>query len=78
MGYKQQRMLQLKDMTDDLKYLTRLNKTEFHDLFFAGSNFSYVNRKWDIFNRDKMGFIWGCSLDKLQIVVDYIERCKNE
>ncbi len=78
MGYAQQKMLQLKEVTDELKYLNRLNKAEFHDLFFPQSNNTYVDRKWDRFNRDKLSFIWGCSLDKLQIVVDYIERCKNE
>tara|TARA_R110002012_G_scaffold9222_2_gene42472 strand:- start:14898 stop:15140 length:243 start_codon:yes stop_codon:yes gene_type:complete len=72
------KMLQLKEITDDLKYLNRLNREEFRELFFANSTVDYFLPKWDLFCQDKLSFIWSCSLDKLQIIVDYIEGCKNE
>lgn len=72
------KMLQLKDMTDDLKYLNRLHREEFRDLFFANSTDDYFLPKWDLFCQDKLSFIWSCSLDKLQVIVDYIVGCKND
>ena len=67
-------MLQI---TDDMKYLNRLNKNGFKTLLFPDSMDSYVNHKWSLFEDDKLEFIWSCSVDKVKILVDYINDCKN-
>jgi hypothetical protein len=64
-------------VTNDLKYLQRLNKVDFWELLFTHSEKTYVDRKWNLFQQDKLGFIWSCSTDKVQILVKYIEDCKG-
>ena len=64
-------------VTNDLKYLQRLNKVDFWELLFTHSEKTYVDRKWNLFQQDKLGFIWSCSTDKVQILVKYIENCKG-
>ena len=64
-------------VTNDLKYLQRLNKVDFWELLFTHSEKTYVDRKWNLFQEDKLGFIWSCSTDKVQILVKYIEDCKG-
>ncbi len=63
--------------TDDLKYLNRLNKADFCMLLFYKSEQTYVDRKWELFQEDKLAFIWSCSQDKIQILVDFINDCKG-
>ena len=65
------------EVTNDLKYLQRLNKVAFWELLFTHSEKTYVDRKWKLFEEDKLGFIWSCSTDKVQILVKYIEDCKG-
>ncbi len=64
-------------VTNDLKYLQRLNKVDFWELLFTHSEKTYVDRKWNLFQQDKLGFIWSCSTDKVKILVKYIEACKG-
>ena len=64
-------------VTDDLKFLNRLNKNGFKTLLFPNSIDSYVTPKWNLFQEDKLAFIWSCSPDKVKILVDYINDCKN-
>jgi len=64
-------------VTNDMKYLQRLNKVEFWEILFTHSEKTYVDRKWELFQTDKLGFIWSCSTDKVQILVDYITDCKG-
>jgi hypothetical protein len=67
-------MLQI---TDDMKYLGRLNKEEFSQLLFPHSESTYVNHKWSLFQDDKLEFIWSCSVDKVKILVDFINDCEG-
>ena len=62
---------------NDLKYLHRLNRDEFWDLLFPKSLEYYVEPKWELFQNDKLSFLWSCSMDKIQILVDYINDCKR-
>ena len=70
-------LINLKGITDDLKYLNRLGKDEFKDLFFPNSTDDYYLPKWSLFCNDKLSFIWSCSLDKLQDIVNYIDEVKR-
>ncbi len=63
---------------DDLKYLHRLNKQEFWDLVFPNSLEHYFEPKWSLFQQDKLSFLWSCSVDKIQILVDYINKCRDD
>jgi hypothetical protein len=36
----------------------------------------YALNKWDLFKRDKLEFIRSCSVDKVKILVDFINECK--
>ena len=62
---------------NDLKYLHRLNRDEFWDLLFPKSLEYYVEPKLELFQNDKLSFLWSCSMDKIQILVDYINDCKR-
>jgi len=59
---------------DDLKYLQQ----EFWDLVFPNSLEHYFEPKWDLFQKDKLSFLWSCSVDKIQILVDFINECRDE
>ncbi len=65
------------EVTNDMKYLQRLHKMEFWTLLFPHSTDIYVDRKWKLFQTDLIGFIWSCSTDKVQILVKYINDCKE-
>ena len=65
------------EVTNDMKYLQRLHKIDLWSLLFPQSHEPYVSRKWDLFQTDMMGFIWSCSTDKIQIIVKYINDCKD-
>jgi hypothetical protein len=60
-----------------LKYLNRLNKQEFTNLLFFGSVDSYVDSKWELFQSDKLAFLWSCSKDKTLLLANYIDECKK-
>ena len=62
--------------TEDAKYLNRLNRDSFKKLLFPKSEDSYVDRKWDLFQRNMMEFMWSCSKDKLQLLAKYITERK--
>ena len=73
----------LKDTTDDLKYLMRLNSREFRHLLFPTFNpdsadLDYIRNKWLLFSESPLRFIWSCSEDKLEIISQYIQDCKRE
>ncbi len=63
----------LKQLTDDLKYLNRMNFREFADTLFPDATPDYLIPKWDLFQTDKLGFIWSCSTDKLRLICEYIK-----
>lgn len=65
------------EVTNDLKYLQRLHKIDFWMLLFPQSHEPYVDRKWELFQNDVIGFIWSCSTDKVKIIVKYINDCKT-
>ena len=65
------------EVTNDLKYLQRLHKIDFWMLLFPQSHEPYVDRKWELFQNDVISFIWSCSTDKVQIMVKYINDCKE-
>ena len=70
-------------ITDDLIFLDRLNREEFLMLLFPNTKREdgktpsiYALNKWDLFKRDKLEFIRSCSVDKVKILVDFINECK--
>jgi hypothetical protein len=69
---------ELLKMCDDLKYLNRLNATEFFTLFYPDSDsLSYLEPKWELFRDNKLGWFWGASPDKIAIAHNYIKGCKD-
>ena len=67
---------QLLKITDDLKYLNRLNSMEFFDLFYNDcDSISYLQPKWELFRDNKLGWFWGASPDKISIAYEYIYSC---
>lgn len=73
----------LKDITNDLKYLMRLNSRDFRNLLFPTFNpdsadLDYIRDKWLLFSESPLRFIWSCSDDKLEIISQYIQDCKRE
>ena len=69
--------MNLKDLTDELKYLNRMNMMDFKEWFFPNATDDYLAGKWHLFLDDKLGFIWSCSLDKLERIVEYIRWCED-
>lgn len=66
---------ELKRVTEQLLYLNRLNRQSFIGLLFAGSTDEYYNNaKWNEFRDNMMLFLWKCSNDRYEILVDYIDR----
>jgi len=70
--------LNLKDWTDELKYLNRMNLMDFKEWLFPNATDDYLAGKWELFGRDKLGFIWSCSLDKIAKIIEYIGWCKRD
>jgi len=68
----------LESVLDDLKYLNRLNRHEFCELLFPQSEEYYQREKWDSWTDNPLHFLWGCSYDKLEILIGYINECKGE
>jgi len=70
--------LDLMTMTDDLKYLQRLNFLSFGKLFYAGNNdMSYVEVQWNRFSGNTLQYIWTSGTRSLRIMAYYIETCKQ-
>tara|TARA_R100000479_G_scaffold10296_1_gene4219 strand:+ start:137 stop:367 length:231 start_codon:yes stop_codon:yes gene_type:complete len=65
------------EITDQLKTLNNLNFMEFEELLFPGSMAYYVQGKWELFQKDKLRFIWSCSVDKIELMVQYINEQNN-
>lgn len=57
---------------EDLKYTMRLNRSDFTRLLFPGATEEYAGGKWFLFSTDPLRFLWSCSHDKIQILVDYV------
>lgn len=74
-------MIELKEMIsviDDMKYLNRLNQPLFYGLLFQGNQIThYEERKWELFQTDRLGFLWSCSVDKLEILWNFVAECKE-
>lgn len=70
--------MNLKDWTDELKYLNRMNLMDFKEWLFPNATDDYLASKWELFGRDKLGFIWSCSLDKIARIIEYIGWCKRD
>ncbi len=68
----------MKQASNDAKYLNRLNRFDFGELLFLNSPAEYVDKKWDIFQRGMMEFMWSCSYDKLKLLANYIDNCKGD
>ena len=65
------------EITDQLKTLNNLNYREFEELLFPGAVEYYVHGKWELFQKDKLRFIWSCSVDKIELMVQYINEQNN-
>jgi len=65
------------EVLEDLRYLERLNYDDFKDLLFPDSEYHYVDMKWELFRDNRYHFLQLSSNDKLQILVDYINRIKE-
>ena len=65
------------EITNQLKTLNNLNYREFEELLFPGSMEYYVHGKWELFQKDKLRFIWSCSVDKIELMVQYINEQNN-
>jgi hypothetical protein len=67
----------LKQSIEDQRYLQRLNCMMFTDLLFPNSIGDYAVDKWTLFREDLFAFMCSCSVDKLEILADYIDRCRR-
>ena len=65
-------------VTDDLKYLSRLNYHSFKELLFPSSTEDYVQGKWEMFRENMLRFIWYCSPDKIDLLCMFINDCKGD
>tara|TARA_R100000152_G_C6576373_1_gene41822 strand:+ start:255 stop:479 length:225 start_codon:yes stop_codon:yes gene_type:complete len=64
--------------SEDAKYLQRLSKQDFWDLLFPNSEATYVDGKWELFQKGLMEFMWSCSVDKIRLLSQFIEECKQD
>ena len=58
-------MTTLKELTDALKYLGRLDK-------FADATEDYLDDKWSSFQASLVSFLWNCSNDKLDLITGWL------
>lgn len=61
---------------EDAKYLNRLNRDRFKRLLFEDCEDSYVDAKWELFQRNMMEFMWSCSKDKIANIAQFIDSQK--
>ncbi len=62
------------EVTNGLKTLNNLNYVAFKELLFPDALEYYVEDKWALFREDMLRFIWSCSLDKIELLVQYMNR----
>jgi hypothetical protein len=62
------------EVTNGLKTLNNLNYVAFKELLFPDALEYYVEDKWALFREDMLRFIWSCSLDKIELLVQYINK----
>ena len=62
------------EVTNGLKALNNLNYVAFKELLFPDALEYYVEDKWALFREDMLRFIWSCSLDKIELLVQYMNR----
>ena len=62
---------------EDLKYLGRLDYHTFKSVLFPHATEDYLDEKWLLWNKDRLGFLYSCSHDKVRLLCDYIEICKE-
>jgi hypothetical protein len=60
------------EVTNGLKTLNNLNYTAFRELLFPDAMDYYVEDKWSLFREDMLRFIWSCSYDRIELIVNYI------
>jgi|TARA_R110000796_G_scaffold166381_2_gene283319 hypothetical protein len=65
---------ELTSVLNGLKYLNRLNVGEFRELLFPNSEIHYLEGKWLLFRTNPLHFLWSCSTDKLELIIDYINQ----
>jgi len=70
--------VELITVLDSLKYLNRLNVKDFRDLLFPNSEAHYLEGKWLLFRNNPLHFLWSCSLDKLELIVNYVDQIKSQ
>jgi hypothetical protein len=62
------------EVTNGLKTLNNLNYVAFKELLFPDALEYYVEDKWALFREDMLRFIWSCSLDKIELLVQYMNK----
>jgi len=65
-------MTTLKEFTDALKYIGRLNKFSFKMLLFPDAIEDYLDAKWEMFGKSPLHFLWSCSSDKLELISGWL------
>lgn len=66
---------ELQRVLSQLLYINRMNRDEFIGVMFPDSpDEHYNNAKWDLFREDPLRFLWACSRDKIEALVQYIDR----
>ena len=68
---------QVTKVLEDLKYLGRLDYNTFKSVLFPHATEDYLDEKWLLWNKDRLGFLYSCSSDKILLLCDYIEICKH-
>lgn len=68
---------QVTKVLEDLKYLGRLDYNTFKSVLFPQATEDYLDEKWLLWNKDRLGFMYSCSSDKILLLCDYIEICKG-
>jgi hypothetical protein len=61
-------MTTLREFTDALKYLGRLNKSGFKMLLYFGAHDDFVDKQWKHFQDSPLYFLWTLSSDKLNTI----------
>jgi len=70
--------LELMKMTDDMKYLQRLNFVEFARLLHSyEERLDYLEVKWDLFQKDLIQYLWLADTKKFRVITHFIDACKN-
>ena len=65
-------MTTLREFTNELKYLGRLDKFSFKMLLFPDATEDYLNDKWTYFQNSPYYFFCTCSPDKLDLITGWL------